>query len=60
LELLSTVHWVANQRQSQCAGEIISGTYAWNERKRQFTERQIRLALKVLNDKNWLHATITQ
>jgi hypothetical protein len=51
---------VANQRQSQCAEEIISGTYAWNERKRQFTERQIRLALKVLNEKNWLHATITQ
>jgi len=60
LELLSTVHWVANQRQTQRAEEIIAGTYAWNERKRQFTERQIRLALKVLNDKNWLHATITQ
>jgi O-acetyl-ADP-ribose deacetylase (regulator of RNase III) len=60
LELLSTVHWVANQRQTQRAEEIIAGTYAWNERKRQFTERQIRLAIRILSDRGWLHATSVQ
>jgi O-acetyl-ADP-ribose deacetylase (regulator of RNase III) len=56
LELLSTVHWVANHARTQSPAETIAGTYAWNERKKQFTERQIRLALQVLNDKNWLSA----
>ena len=60
LELLATVHWVANHGQSRSAEEIISGTYAWNERKKQFTERQIRLAHQVLSDKNWLSAPQVQ
>jgi O-acetyl-ADP-ribose deacetylase (regulator of RNase III) len=57
LELLSTVLWVARQRQTQDPVGIIAGTYSWNERKRQFTERQIRLALKVLDQKGWLAAS---
>lgn len=57
LELLSTVLWVACQRQTQDPIGIIAGTYSWNERKRQFTERQIRLALKVLDQKGWLAAS---
>ena len=56
LELLSTVLWVAHQKQTKAPDEIIAGTYSWNERKRQFTERQIRLALNVLNEKGWLAA----
>jgi len=58
LELLSTVLWVANQTQSQQAVEIISGVYAWNDRKKQFTERQIRLALGVLSEKRWLQTPV--
>jgi hypothetical protein len=54
LELLSTVLWVAQQKQTRDLDEIVAGTYAWNERKRQFTERQIRLALQVLSEKSWL------
>ena len=34
--------------------KLITYTYAWGPRKRQFTERQIRLALKVLDDNGWL------
>ena len=54
LELLATVHWVADHRPSASDDEVIAYTYAWNPRKRQFTERQIRLALEVLRDKGWL------
>jgi O-acetyl-ADP-ribose deacetylase (regulator of RNase III) len=60
LELLSTVHWVASENQTQDAEKVISATYEWNERKKQFTERQIRLAIQVLSDKDWLKAGSTQ
>ncbi len=56
LELLSTVLWVAQQKQTQEIGEVVAGTYAWGERKRQFTERQIRLALDILVRRCWLPA----
>ena len=55
LELLATVHWIATE-ESQPAGdeEVIARTYAWGERKQQFSERQILLALRVLRDQGWL------
>ena len=56
LELLATVHWVASARPSASNDEVIAYTYAWNPRKRQFTERQIRLALGILRDKGWLES----
>lgn len=54
LELLSTVHWVASHSLSQDLDSIIAATYAWNERKRQFSAEQIALALDVLSNKGWL------
>ena len=57
LELLSTVHWVASDNASRTDDEIITYTYAWGPRKRQFTERQIRLALRVLDDNGWFQAS---
>jgi O-acetyl-ADP-ribose deacetylase (regulator of RNase III) len=54
LELLATVHWVATRNHTINSRDVISMTYTWNERKRQFTERQIRIALKVLSDLSWL------
>ena len=54
LELLATVHWVAAGRTQPTEKEIIAGTYAWGPQKRQFTKRQIRIALGVLRDKGWL------
>ena len=54
LELLTTVHWVAAEHPSSTDDEVIAHTYAWGYRKRQFSERQIRLALQTLRDKGWL------
>ena len=54
LELLATVHWVASERPSGTEDEIIYDTHAWSPHKRQFSGRQIKLALEVLRDKGWL------
>jgi O-acetyl-ADP-ribose deacetylase (regulator of RNase III) len=54
LELLSTVHWVAAKGLVKSADEVVAQTYAWNERKRRFSPRQIRLALDVLMTRGWV------
>lgn len=56
LELLATVHWVASGDQIPTEGEIVERTYAWGERKRMFSERQILLALRTLAEKGWFEA----
>ena len=57
LELLSTVHWVASANPSMTDDEVITQTYAWGSRKLLFTQRQIRLALQVLDDNGWFQAS---
>jgi O-acetyl-ADP-ribose deacetylase (regulator of RNase III) len=54
LELLSTVYWVAIHAENPSADEIVTLTYAWNRRKRQFSERQLGLSFDVLTTKGWL------
>ena len=54
LELLSTVHWVAKKEQTRSIDELVKKIYAWNDRKRRFSPRQIRLAWDVLSQKDWL------
>ena len=55
LELLATVHWIANeQAQPADPEEITTLAYAWNEKKKQFSYRQIDLAFKVLSEKGWI------
>ncbi len=54
LELLSTVHWIASKESPQSIDDVIGKTYAWNERKKQFSQRQIRLTYDVLTEKGWL------
>ncbi len=54
LELLATVHWVVKNEQVQTVDDVITSVYAWNEKKRQFSSRQIRLAIDVLTKKGWL------
>lgn len=54
LELLSTVHWLAAHEAVREADEIVKCTYAWSDRKRQFSDRQIRLALDRLVSNNWI------
>ena len=56
LELLTTVHWVAKEHPYATEKEIIAYTYDWNERKQQFSRRQICLALRVLAEQGWLEA----
>lgn len=56
LELLSTVHWVVTHEQATTLDDIVNKTYAWNDRKRQFTRRQIALATEVLARKGWITA----
>jgi O-acetyl-ADP-ribose deacetylase (regulator of RNase III) len=54
LELLSTVHWVATREGATSADSAIAHAYAWNDRKKRFSPRQIGLALDVLARKGWL------
>ena len=56
LELLATAHWVATEHPSSTDDELTAHTYAWGYRKKQFSKRQIHLALQTLRDKNWLDA----
>lgn len=57
LELLATVHWVVmTETHGTELAEVSRQVYAWNERKRQFTQRQIRIALDVLTQQGWLTA----
>lgn len=55
LELLSTVHWVVAEEGASTFDEVVHKTYTWNQHKKQFTERQIKLALDVLNKKGWVN-----
>ena len=54
LELLSTVHWVVDTEHAASVADTIRGTYAWRQRKRQCTERQIGIAITTLTDKGWI------
>ncbi|MDP3370840.1 MAG: macro domain-containing protein [Brevundimonas sp.] len=57
LELLATVHWVATRGQVATADQVIEATYAWGERKKQFTPRQIEIAFERLKEEAWLPAS---
>ena len=54
LELLATVHWVLSEDPSRNEEEVVFYTHRWNPRKKQFSERQIRLALQTLREKGWI------
>ena len=54
LELLATVHWVVREEQASTLADVVERTYKWNEQKRQFTPRQLDIALNVLAEKNWI------
>jgi O-acetyl-ADP-ribose deacetylase (regulator of RNase III) len=54
MELLATVHWVATREDVRDVEAATKAVYAWNQRKKRFSERQIRLAWEVLRTKGWL------
>lgn len=61
LELLSTVHWVMKQGKPASVDDVVERTYAWSPRKKQFTPRQVGIAVNVLAQKGWvepLEATV--
>jgi len=57
LELLATIHWLAEHDAVEDANDIIDHAYAWSDRKKQFSARQIRLALDHLTEEKWLSAS---
>lgn len=58
MELLSTVHWIVTHGTSD-GPAVERKFYEWGERKKQFSPRQIGMALDVLRTKNWLPASKT-
>ena len=57
LELLSTVHWILDHDHPDARAGLIAHTYGWNDRKRQFSPRQIELAADVLTGKGWVDSS---
>lgn len=55
LELLSTVYWLNKTEGKSTINSIIDGVHSWNERKKQFTPRQIQIAVEVLQKKHWIN-----
>ena len=56
LELLSTVHWVASNELPKSFDDVVTKTYEWNERKKEFSPRQISVAVGVLAKQGWIPA----
>ena len=54
LELLSTVHWVITREPPGTLNDVISRIHEWDERKKQFSDRQIELAADVLAKMGWI------
>jgi hypothetical protein len=52
------VHWLAKDEPTASVDNITQRVYAWNDRKRQFTPRQIRLAAEVLSKKGWIEHAV--
>ena len=53
LELLASVHWVISHEAPKSVDALTEGIYAWNPRKKKFSERQIALAANVLQAQGW-------
>jgi O-acetyl-ADP-ribose deacetylase (regulator of RNase III) len=54
LELLSTVHWVITKEEALTEDDVIEKVHAWNNHKKMFEPRHIRLAYKRLSDEEWI------
>jgi O-acetyl-ADP-ribose deacetylase (regulator of RNase III) len=54
MELLATVHWVATRDGVSNAESAVDAVHAWNDRKRRFSPRQIKIAWSVLATNGWL------
>ena len=55
MELLSTVHWVAQDEFATENNVIIDHVYKWGENKKQFNPRQIEIATRRLFQNGWIN-----
>jgi len=53
MELLATVHWLVQYEGVADAHQAVAGTHAWNDGKKRFTHRQIRLTYDRLAECGW-------
>ena len=56
LELLATVHWVVTRENAADTTDAAAKVYAWNDRKKRFSPRQIAIAFETLQAHGWLAA----
>lgn len=55
LELLATTYWVVSESKGKDSVEdVTEKVYGWNDRKRQFTPRQIGIAMHTLQRQGWV------
>ncbi len=54
LELLTTVHWVVQKDHARTLDGAIEKIHSWNDRKKQFSRRQIQIACEVLSEQDWI------
>ena len=54
LELLATVQWVVTREHASDIEDATAKVYAWNDRKRRFSPRQIGIAHEILRANGWL------
>jgi len=54
LELLATVHWVMSREGASQHDDVAHRVYEWSARKRQFTPRQLAIAVERLKSQGWL------
>jgi O-acetyl-ADP-ribose deacetylase (regulator of RNase III) len=55
LELLATVHWVVKRESAVSAEDAVAKVYAWNDRKKRFSPRQIDIAFDTLRNTGWFN-----
>jgi hypothetical protein len=58
MEMLTTLHWVAQREDSQASVSVeraIAGVQAWSDRKKDlFKPKHLQIAWQRLNDQGWL------
>lgn len=54
LELLATVHWIANLEEAKTIDQVITRAHAWSDRKLMFTPHQIQAAWDRLQQLGWI------
>jgi O-acetyl-ADP-ribose deacetylase (regulator of RNase III) len=58
LELLATAHWVATREQAMDASIAVDRIHAWSDRKKQYSSRQVELAINALSKRGWIAESV--